>query len=65
MKCQEQVVFYSGGSRPSDGGVEGVGGWERSQKHLFSAFQASVSSRNKAKGGGRGGGGASPGSATV
>ena len=66
MKCQEQVVFYSGGSRPSDGG-RGGGGWGRSQKHLFSAFRASVSSRNKAKGGGRGGGGPGPfpGSATV
>ena len=27
VKCQEQVVFYSGGSRPSDnGGGEGGGG---------------------------------------
>ena len=59
------MVFYSGGSRPSDGGVEGGGGWGRSQKHLFSAFRASVSSRNKAKEGGKGGGGPSPGSATV
>ena len=63
VKSQEQVVFYSGGSRPSGGG----GGWWRSQKHLFSAFQASVSSRNKGKGDGREGEGAgpSPGSSTV
>ena len=24
VKCQEQVVFYSGGSRPSDGGGGGL-----------------------------------------
>ena len=52
MKCQKQVVFYSGGSRPSDWGGGGGG----SQKNLFSVLRASVSSRYKAKGGGRGGG---------
>ena len=26
VKCQEQVVYYSGGSRPSDGGLGGGGG---------------------------------------
>ena len=26
VKSQEQVVFYSGGSRPSDGGGEGEAG---------------------------------------
>ena len=65
MKCQEQVVFYSGGSKPSDGGERGGGGL---QKNLFSTLRASVSSRNKAKGSGRGGGGEPgpyPGSATV
>ena len=61
VKCQEEVVFYSGRSRPSDGG-EGGGGVV--SKKFFSALQASVSSRNKAKVGGRGGG-PSPGSATV
>ena len=49
-------MFYSGGSRPSDGG----GGGGRSQKNLFSALRVSVSSRNKAKGGGRWGGGGLP-----
>ena len=47
MKCQEQVVFYSGGSRHSGGGEGGGGG--RSQKNLFSSI-------NRGKGGrGRGG----------
>ena len=53
------MVFYSGGSRPSVWGGGGGGG-ERSQKHLFWALRASVSSRNKAKGGGKGGRGAGP-----
>ena len=60
MKCQEQVLFYSGGSRPSDGGG-GVGGWGRSQKHLFLAFRASVRLEIRRKGvGGGGGGGTGP-----
>ena len=32
VKCQEQVVFYSGGSRPSDGG--GGGGSEIRRKGM-------------------------------
>ena len=59
-----EVSGTSGGSRPSDRGGGGGGG---AQKNLFSALRASVSSRNKAKGGERGAGGAgpSPASATV
>ena len=35
MKCQEQVVFYSGGSRPSDGGRGGGGGAGGGLKNIF------------------------------
>ena len=64
------MVFYSGGSRPSDGG--GVGGWVGGgglKNICFQLFgpQFRLEVRRKAKGGGREGGGVgpSPGSATV
>ena len=63
MKCQEQVVFYSGGSRPSDGGGDGL------KNICFRPFgpQFRLEIRQNGVGGVGGGGGAgpSPGSATV
>ena len=55
VKCQEQVVFYSGGSRPSDSG----GGGGRRKKICFRPFgpQFRLEIRRK---GVRGGGGSVP-----
>ena len=68
VKSQEQVVFYSGGSRPSDGGGGGgVGGWGGLKNICFRPFgpQFRLEIRRKGVGGVGGGPGPSPGSATV
>ena len=67
MKCQEQVVFYSGGSRPSDGGAGGGGGWGGLKNICFRPFgpQFRLEIRRKGVGGVGGGLSPSPGSATV
>ena len=51
---QDTVDFISGGSRPSDKGRPGhpdpeISGGGRSQKRFFSAFRASVWSKNKGR----------------
>ena len=61
------MVFYSGGSRPSDGGVGGGGGGGGLKNICFRPFgpQFRLEIRGKGMGGREMGAGPSPGSATV
>ena len=56
MKCQKQVVFYSGGSRPSDWGGGGGG----LKKICFRSFGPQFRLDIRRKGVGGGGGGRGP-----